>query len=115
MSPPAPNVEVVTVRGAFGPEDAAALREHLEARLAGGARWVAVDLSLAEAVDGPALAGAARLDGVVVCGGGDALLLELTRAGIIATRRLLDVRIAAPAGRGDGLKRRIELLALPRL
>jgi len=110
-----PPVDVVTVRGAFGPADAGPLRERLEAAFAGGARWVAIDLSVAGAVDGAALAGAARREGVVVCGGPDALLRELSAAGVTATQRLLDVRIAARARRGDGLKRRFELLELPRL
>ena len=103
------------MRGVFGPADAAPLRERLEASLAAGAGWVAIDVAAAEGVDGPALAEAARLDGVVVCGGSDALLRELAAAGVVATRRLLDVRIAARAQRGDGLKRRLELLELPRL
>ena len=112
MTPP---VDVVTVRGAFGPDDAAPLRERLEASFAAGARWVAVDLTFADRVDTDALAGAARREGVVVCGGEDAVLRALTEAGVTATPRILDVRIAARARRGDGLKRRFELLELPRL
>ncbi len=110
-----PPVDVVTVRGAFEPADAGPLRERLDASFAAGARWVAVDLAVAADVDTAALAAVARREGVVVCGGPDALLHELTAAGVVATPRLLDVRVAARAQRGDGLKRRFELLELPRL
>jgi hypothetical protein len=110
-----PRVDVISVQGAFGAPDAPALELRLDSAFAGGARWVAVDVAGAGAVDGPALAAAARRPGVVVCGGSDRLLLELTEAGVIATRRLLDVRIAARAQPGDALKRRFELLGLPPL
>lgn len=112
MEPP---VEVISVRGSFADGDAKALGQALDAAFAAGARWVAVDLSAAEKVDAKALGDATRRVGVVVCGGDDELLRALTAAGVIATRRLLDVRIAARAQRGDRLKRRFELLALPRL
>lgn len=108
-----PSVSVIGVRGAFAPEDTPALSAQLDAAFAAGADWVGVDLSAAGPVDGEALAGAARRTGVVVCEGEDALLRALDAAGVIATRRLLDVRVAARAREGDGLKRRFELRALP--
>ena len=112
--PMPPPVDVVTVRGAFGPSDAAPLRERLDASFDAGTRWVAIDLSVAADVDVAALVEVALREGVVVCGGPEALLRDLTAAGVVATPRLLDVRIAARAQRGDGLKRRFELLELPR-
>src|SRR4051812_7863910 len=110
-----PRVDVISVQGPFAASDASALAERLDAAFAGGARWVAVDLAGAGAVEARALATAARRPGVVVCGGPDALLVALTDAGVIATRRLLDVRIAARAQDGDALKRRLELLGMPPL
>ena len=107
-------IEVVEVHADFGPAQAAALAGRVEAALAAGARWVAVDLG-AWTVDGPALAEVARRQRVVVCGGPDALRRELAGAGVVATRRLLDVEVAARAAYGDGLKRRLELLELPRM
>lgn len=111
---PAP-VEVLTLRGAFGPDDAARLTADLDAAFARGARWVAVEVVEADPVDADVLAGVTAREGVVVCGGVDPLLTRLAASGVVATRRLLDVHVAAAAGRGDALKRRIELLELPRL
>jgi hypothetical protein len=109
-----PRVEVVEVRGLAGPADAEVLRERIGAAFAAGADWVAVDVAAGDGIDPAALAGAAGLAGVVVCGGSDALRRELAAAGVVATRRLLDVEVAARATHGDGLKRRLELLELPR-
>jgi hypothetical protein len=107
-------IDDIELDGPLGAEEAAALAGRIDAAFAAGAHWVAVEAGAAGPVDAAALAGATRRPGVVVCGATDALRGALAEAGVVATRRRIDVEVAARAGRGDGLKRRLELLELPR-